>query len=144
MKDYYPEGMLINLPENRKIILSKEKLAAARASEKILESTVIMCDTGHNLFVELGGIKGVIPRGEGAIGIAEGTTRDIALISRVGKPVSFTVTGFETDEYGRPYALLSRKKAQESGAATRRFCLLTIFPFQEYLTRKTVFVWATR
>ncbi len=32
-------------------------------------------------------MKGIIPRIEGAIGIDDGTTRDIALISKVNKPV---------------------------------------------------------
>lgn len=113
MKEFYPEGMLINSTENQKTIFSKEKLFAARGSEKIFESRVSMCDSSHNLFVELGGIKGIIPRKEGAIGITEGTTRDIALISRVGKAVSFVVTSIESDEQGRPYVLLSRRKAQE-------------------------------
>ena len=72
-----------------------------------------MCDAAHNLVVDLGCMKGVIPRAEGAIGISDGTTRDIALISRVGKPVCFIIDNIETDKNGNPFALLSRKKAQE-------------------------------
>jgi small subunit ribosomal protein S1 len=52
-------------------------------------------------------MKGLIPRNEGAIGIEDGTTRDIALISRVNKPICFKVTGFEEGT-----AMLSRKAAQ--------------------------------
>jgi small subunit ribosomal protein S1 len=78
-----------------------------------MEAPVIMCDASHNLIVNLGCMRGIIPRNEGALGIDNGTTRDIALISRVGKPVSFIVTGFSEDKNGKPYALLSRKAAQK-------------------------------
>ena len=120
MKEFYPEGKLIGTPENEKNLSSKEKINAAFLGEKILEAVVTMCDTGHNLIVNLGVMKGIIPRNEGAIGIAEGETRDMALISRVGKPVCFVITGFKEDERGRTYALLSRRKAQEM---CRRFYL---------------------
>ena len=55
------------------------------------------CDGEHNLHVDLGCMKGIIPRNEGALGIEEGTVRDIALISRVNKPVSFVITGFSSE-----------------------------------------------
>lgn len=113
MKEYYPEGWLGNTTENRKNMLTPSALAMAQANETILEATVLMCDTEHNLTVDLGGIKGIIPRIEGAIGIGEGTTRDIALISRVGRPVCFVVTDIRTDESGKMYAVLSRRRAQE-------------------------------
>jgi len=57
-------------------------------------------------------MKGIIPRAEGALGIEEGVTRDIALISRVNKPVCFKVTGFTEDSFGRDTVTLSRKAAQ--------------------------------
>ena len=113
MKDYYPEGTLANTAENKTIIFSKEKLKGCAGTDKILESRVLMCDTAHNLIVDLGDVKGIIPRVDGAIGIKEGTTRDIALISRVGKFVSFTVTEVKTDKYGKSYAMLSRRRAEE-------------------------------
>lgn len=113
MKDYHPEGMLLNTEENKKYIQSASSLATAQMLEIILEAVVIMCDSEHNLIVDLGIMKGIIPRAEGAIGISEGTTRDIALISRVGKPVCFMVTDFATDSNGKMYAMLSRRAAQE-------------------------------
>lgn len=108
-----PEGWIIDTPENKKAISSPTTLSEAEASEKILEANVTMCDAEHNLIVELGCMKGIIPREEGAIGIKEGKVRDIALISRVGKPVSFIVKKIKTDKFGRLYAELSRKSAQE-------------------------------
>lgn len=113
MKDYHPEGKLINTDENSKYMASEAALSLAQSLEIILEASVTMCDAEHNLVVDLGIMKGIIPRDEGAIGIREGKTRDIALISRVGKSVCFVVTGFSTDHMGRKYAVLSRKAAQQ-------------------------------
>ena len=113
MKDFLPEGTLLNTAENKKFMQSVATLTSASSLGVILEGVVLMCDAEHNLIVDLNFMKGVIPRQEGAIGIREGTTRDIALISRVGKPVCFTVNGFDTDENGKTYAILSRRTAQE-------------------------------
>ncbi len=113
MKDYYPEGRLINSYENQKHLASEAALLSAQSQQVILEANVTMCDTDHNLMVDLGCMRGIIPRIEGAIGIKEGTTRDIALITRVGRAVSFVVTEILTDDFGEKYALLSRRIAQE-------------------------------
>ena len=110
MNDFYPEGLR---NENKRSILSAAVLAEAKVQQSVLEAPVIMCDASHNLIVDLGCMKGIIPRSEGALGIADGSTRDIALISRVGKPVSFVVTSFASDQNGKPYALLSRRIAQD-------------------------------
>ena len=83
MNEFLPEGMIYNTPENKRCMLSAALLADAQVRNAVLEAPVIMCDSEHNLIVNLGCMKGVIPRTEGAIGIAEGYTRDIALISRV-------------------------------------------------------------
>ncbi len=113
MNGYYPEGWLYATHENKRNLLTPSTLAAAQANETVLEAVVRLCDTEHNLMVDLGCMQGIIPREEGALGIREGTTRDIALISRVGRPVSFTVTEILPDENGRLYARLSRRRAQE-------------------------------
>lgn len=113
MKDFNPEGTLINTEENKKYLSSINSLQIAQSLKKILEANVVMCDSEHNLIVDLGCIKGVISRDEGAIGIKEGTTRDIALISRVGHAVAFIVTDFKIDSEGQEYAVLSRRAAQE-------------------------------
>lgn len=113
MKEFYPEGWIRTSTENRKSIMTPSSLAQAQANGNILEANAILCDAMHNLTVDLGCMKGIIPRAEGAIGISDGSTRDIALISRVGKPVCFTVTAIRSDEYGKLYAVLSRRNAQE-------------------------------
>ncbi len=114
MKEFYPEGMREDLSFNKQKIASLTALREAIQSREILEAKAFMCDSDHNLIVNLGSIKGIIPKNEGAVGIKEGAVRDIALISRVGKPVCFTVEDICTDKRGLPYALLSRKKAQLS------------------------------
>ncbi len=110
---FLPEGLLQNKSDNKLALSSPTKLYEAMINEQILEAPVMVCDAEHNLIVDLGCMRGIIPRLEGAIGIAEGTVRDIALISRVGKPVCFTVTKLCEDRSGKPYALLSRRTAQE-------------------------------
>lgn len=110
---YYPEGYLINTIENQNAIKSKSALNECMSSGKILEARALVCDSEHNLIVDLPCMKGIIPRLEGAIGIMDGSTRDIALISRVNKPVCFKVIGFSTNELGQEYAILSRRLAQE-------------------------------
>ncbi len=111
MKEFLPEGSIINTAENRKYFSNISLLREAAERKTVIEANALICDAEHNLFVDLGNIKAIIPREEGAIGIEEGKTRDIALISRVGKPVCFTVSKV-VDENGIPTAYLSRKHAQ--------------------------------
>lgn len=113
MSEYLPEGKLISTQENMNILQSKQLLAEAKKEGKILEARACMCDSQHNLVVDLGVMKGIISREDGAIGIREGTVRDIAVISRVNRPVSFVINDFKTDADGEQYAVLSREKAQK-------------------------------
>lgn len=112
MAEFYPEGELINTEENKRAVLNEQRLEECILTGKIIEAPCIMCDSSHNLIVDFGFIKGIIPRTEGAIGIDDGSTRDIALISRVNKAVCFKVAAFANNDYGRKVAILSRKKAQ--------------------------------
>ena len=112
MSDYLPEGKRIHDRENLAVLQSPRLLHEAAQNGDILEARAVLCDAAHNLTVDLGCMQGVIPREDGAIGIREGSVRDIAVISRVNRPVCFVVTGFSHDENGREIALLSREKAQ--------------------------------
>ena len=113
MFEFYPEGILLNTPANRQRTESAAALAEASAAGEVVEARAVLCDNEHNLYVELPCMTGIIRREEGALGIAEGTTRDIALISRVSKPVSFIVTGFEYTPEGERRAVCSRRAAQQ-------------------------------
>lgn len=110
---YKPEGHIFGTELNQRCISSAAGLSEALSGGFILEARAAVCDSFHNLIIDLPCGKGIIPREEGAIGIAEGKTRDIALISRVNKIVCFMVTSVNTDEYGNVRAVLSRKAAQE-------------------------------
>ncbi|MGN1113653.1 MAG: S1 RNA-binding domain-containing protein [Oscillospiraceae bacterium] len=113
MKKYFPEGKLISTKENRQFLRTEQSMTEAFSKGIILEATAIICDNDHNLIVDLPCGKGIIPRLEGAIGIADGSTRDIALLSRVNKAVCFKIIGIAHDPDGTPIFTLSRRLAQE-------------------------------
>ena len=106
MNEFKPEGTMQN------IIYTKAVLDRAMLTGKILEAKVRLCDENHNLILALGCMKGFIPKEEAALGIKEGTTRDIAIISRVNKICCFTVKGFRQIN-GELFAILSRTDAQQ-------------------------------
>lgn len=118
MNKFYPEGVLFSRPENQKAIKDPVIFSEAVKSGRILEARASLCDFKHDLYVDMPAMKGVIPREEGALGISDGSVRDIALISRVNHPVCFTVEDIIT-KGGAPLAVLSRKKAQ--AACMREF-----------------------
>lgn len=113
MTEYLPEGFLIGTTDNRACLQSYFALSECMSCSRIIEAPCIICNSRHDLIIDLGCMRGVIPREEGAIGISEGTTKDIALISRVNKPVCFIVTDFCRNESGELFAVLSRRAAQE-------------------------------
>ena len=108
---YYPEGMF---PKSlRADEMTREQLKKACLEGTILEATARSATPQHDLLVDLGGIQGIIPRADTAIGIADGTVRDIAILSRVGKPVCFQIASVDGLYDSRPTLLLSRKAAQQ-------------------------------
>lgn len=112
MTNYPPEGFLINTRENIHALSSYDAFYKAFTDKKHLEARAIYCDREHNLHIDFGFIHGIIPREECAMGIKEGTTRDIAIIARVNKPVCFVIDDIRTSGDKR-IAYLSRKKVQE-------------------------------
>ncbi len=111
---YLPEGMLIGGQGNTEYVSSLQGLERAMAEGKILEATAILCDGNMNLTVDLGsiGVKGIISRRECAYSALGEEIKDIAIISRVGKPVCFKVLSLQRDENGAVTAILSRRAAQ--------------------------------
>ena len=106
--NYYPEG--INFTDRK--FTTVNEIKSAIASGEIIEGKVLLCDKEHNLHIDLGVMSGIIPRCEGALGIEEETVRDIALISKVNKPVAFKIVAVRQDDYGNDYAVLSRRIVQ--------------------------------
>ncbi len=111
-KTYLPEGSLLDRPENIARCAGTDSLLRCLASREVLEGVALASDAQHNLTVKLGPFTGIIPRAEAALGISEGVTRDIAILARVGRPVSFVVTGVELTDEGEPRPVLSRRQAQ--------------------------------
>lgn len=112
MTNYWPEGRLINTVQNRNLCQSVSGLLEAMRTKTILEARAVVCTQEHDLIVDLGFCQGRIPRCEGAIGICDGSTRDIALLSRVNKPVCFLVEHLEQNPDGSITPILSRRQAQ--------------------------------
>lgn len=105
-----PEGFRSELPENRAALASLDALR--QAGDAVLEATASRCSCAHDLLIELGWTTAVIPRAECALGLDTGETREIAILSRVGKPVCFHVTSID-DSISPPAVTLSRKSVLE-------------------------------
>lgn len=101
MQPYRPESFHTAPPD-------PDTLQKSIGTGDIFTGICYKCDEFHNLHLDLGSIHGIIPREEAALGIYEGTVKEIAILSRVGKPVCFQVQSI--DSHGT--ALLSRRAAQ--------------------------------
>lgn len=107
---YLPEGYSFGTIENREYLSTLKGLENARKEGKILEGVVTMCDSATlDLHVDLYGIEGIIQKNEC---VYCDKVKDIAIITRVGKPVSFKVLKVVQNENEKPYAILSRREAQ--------------------------------
>lgn len=104
---YLPEGLR---PQKA---MTPPALEAARDGRTILEGLCLRCDAAHTLHVSLGPMEGLIPKEDALSPWVSGSRREIALLSRVGRPVCFFVTDVTTDEKGAPRILLSRRQVQE-------------------------------
>lgn len=112
MHPYKPEGLTVRPPD-------RETLLRAAQTGEILSAMCIKCDEYHNLHVDLGNQRGFIPRQEAVLGLPD--VREIAILSRVGKPVCFQVMGFCGDNT----LLLSRRAAQSDA---RNYFLNSLHP----------------
>ena len=104
-KLYPPEGLSAPVP------LTLSALRDAQSSGAVLEATALRCDAALCLHFQFGSVAARMPREEVTAPWITGAGRDIAVLSRVGKPVCFTVTDLSADAKGAPVALLSRKQA---------------------------------
>ena len=106
-KAFPPEGL------RPSVVCTMQSLKQAAESGEILEALALRCDVDHTLHFSLNGIRAIMERGEVNAPWISGAERDIAILSRVGKPTCFTVQEVFTDEKGAPVARLSRRAAQE-------------------------------
>lgn len=107
---YYPEGMFPQELHAQK--MTREQLKKAYLEGTILQATARSATPSHDLLVDLGSVTGFIPRNETAVGIESGTVRDIAILSRVGKPIAFQITDISRLYAPKPTVTLSRRSAQ--------------------------------
>ena len=121
---FLPEGCRIGSAQNCEFLASPQGLEKAAESGAILEATALLCDKDLSLHIDLGCMKGIIPRSHAVWSRDGEAVKDIAIISRVGKPVCFTVEGFTRNHAGDPIALLSRKNAQRRCATEFLECLI--------------------
>ena len=109
---YLPEGRIINTEENKAYTSSPAFLAEALQKNLILEAVAVKCDADKNLYVDFGFCKGIIPREEAVFNPSGEKVKDIAVITRVGKPVCFKVVKAECTTGAECKVVLSRRKAQ--------------------------------
>ncbi len=112
---YLPEGQLLATAGNRELTGSPAGLERAMESGAIIEGTATLCDSELNLTVDfpgLSGVRGIIGRTEAVWSAAGEAPKDIAILTRVGKPVACKVLGMEAGEDGSTVVHLSRRLAQ--------------------------------
>lgn len=168
MVEYTPEGKGRDARR-----MTESQLAEAFVDGSILESTALAYDRERQLVFELAGRPARMPHDECAAGAAEGAVRDVALLTRVGRPTCFRITALP-EETGGAY-LLSRRLAQEAcqrdyldallpgelvtcvvthlesfgafatwAAASAPFCPSTACPSPASRARRTGWAWARR
>lgn len=112
-ENYLPEGARLASAGNREAMATLSSLERAMNAGTILEGIVTLCDHELNLHVDVGGFDGYMPRDEVVYNPDGAPVKDIAIITRVGKPICFRVLGILRDSGGgRPQLLLSRRAAQ--------------------------------
>lgn len=113
---YLPEGALIDTEANIMYTQSLKGLEKAMRRGAILEAIATVCNCSDmSLRVDLGFADGIIPKEEAMY--CPGGGKDIAVITRVGKPVCFKVMRILDSGVGeRPIVILSRRAAQRECA----------------------------
>ena len=113
MREFVFEGGLSGIRDSAAMSGDINALEEAIKQGSILESMCYMCDSAMNLHLKLGTVEGIIPKNESALGAECGKVKDIALISKVGKPVQFMVRRIERSN-AQVRAILSRKEVQQA------------------------------
>lgn len=114
---YLPEGSYSRQEEVQAALSSLEGLRRAQQTGQILEAVPLRCTATHDLLFDFGFAQGIMPRTECAMGITSGETREIAILTRVGKPTAFLATAID-DTVDPPLATLSRAALQEQASKT--------------------------
>lgn len=109
MLEYRAEGLCRNANH-----LRRDELERCIATGEVLQSTALAYDTNRRLRFELCGHKAYMPYEE-CLDTSHGETiKDIAVLTRVGRPTCFVITDFRQEENGEGIYLLSRAAAQRA------------------------------
>ena len=109
---YKPEGHIIDTVKNRELCSNISGLEAAMTHNITLESIALLCDSNLDIHINLGECEGIIRKNDIMYCRDKESIKDIAILTRVGKPICFKVIGFERRN-GKTVAILSRKAAQQ-------------------------------
>ncbi len=116
---YLPEGQLLTTARNRELTSSLEGLTRAMETDTIIEGMVSLCDRDFTLHIDFPntpGVRGIMEREE-CLWSADGEPpKDIAILTRVGKPIAARVIGIE-DTGSETIVRLSRRLAQAECAS---------------------------
>ena len=109
---FVPEGGILESTENRAHLASLADLERAMNAGVRVEGIAVRCDEDLCLHVDLGGFHGIIEPCEAVWCRAGEERKDIAILTRVGKPVTCKILSIE-HRNGEPILRLSRRAAQE-------------------------------
>jgi len=111
---FLPEGWDFTENEQDSEINKKiAELKEAMDNNDTLEGIVTMADADFNLFVDLDGIKGIVPRSEVSATVGrDGLPMPVASITKVNKKVQFKIKEIKTLDNGEPQVILSRKDVE--------------------------------
>ncbi len=112
---YRPEGTRLHTAENRAWTADLDTMERAMQEGAILEGVAVKAHGAESLQIELGGYLAQMDRDE--VQYSVGPIKDIAVITRVGKPVCFKILSIERPKVGAPIIRLSRLAAQAECAA---------------------------
>lgn len=108
MLEYRAEGLCRDASQ-----LRRGELERCIATQEVLQSTALAFDTNRRLRFELCGCRGYMPFEE-CLDTAPGESiKDIAVLTRVGRPTCFIITGTARED-GETVYLLSRAAAQRA------------------------------
>lgn len=106
MLEYRAEGLCRNANH-----LRRDELYHCINTGEVLQSTALAFDTNRRLRFELGGMRGYMPYEECVDTLPGEEIKDIAVLTRVGRPTCFMLTGVVQEEEGEAF-MLSRAAAQ--------------------------------
>ncbi len=110
---YKPEGTRYASAQNQDYLASLQGLERAMNTQAIVEGMVTLCDSDLRLHVDLRCATGIIDAEEALYCRPGEGRKEIAIITRVGKPVAFRILSIEIQN-GVPVVRLSRRLAQET------------------------------